>query len=33
MTDLTTKLAEQMQEGARLDEEIKKVLGEIGYGI
>ena len=33
MADLTSKLAEQMQEGARLDEEIKKVLGAIGYGI
>jgi len=33
MTDLTSKLAEQMQEGARLDEEIKKVLGAIGYDI
>ena len=33
MADLTSKLAEQMQEGARLDDEIKKVLGAIGYGI
>ena len=33
MADLTSKLAEQMQEGAKLDEEIKKVLGAIGYGI
>lgn len=33
MADLTSKLAEQMQEGARLDEEIKKVLGAIGYDI
>lgn len=33
MADLTSKLAEQMQEGARLDEEIKKVLEAIGYGI
>lgn len=33
MKDLTSKLAEQMQEGAKLDEEIKKVLGAIGYGI
>ena len=33
MADLTSKLAEQMQEGTRLDEEIKKVLGAIGYGI
>lgn len=33
MTDLTSKLAEQMQEGAKLDDEIKKVLGAIGYGI
>ena len=32
MKDLTSKLAEQMQEGAKLDEEIKKVLGAIGYG-
>ena len=33
MADLTSKLAEQMQEGSKLDEEIKKVLGAIGYGI
>ena len=33
MKDLTSKLAKQMQEGAKLDEEIKKVLGAIGYEI
>ena len=33
MSDLTSKLAEQMKESAMLDEEIKKVLGAIGYGI
>ena len=33
MADLTSKLAQQMEEGAKLDEEIKKVLGAIGYGI
>ncbi len=33
MKDLTSKLAEQMQESTKLDEEIKKVLGAIGYGI
>ena len=33
MAELTSKLAEQMQEGAILDEEIKKVLGAIGYDI
>jgi len=32
MKELTSKLAEQMQESAKLDEEIKKVLGAIGYG-
>ena len=32
MKDLTSKLAEQMQGSAKLDEEIKKVLGAIGYG-
>ena len=31
MADLTSKLAEQMKESAKLDEEIKKVLGAIGY--
>ena len=33
MKDLTSKLAKQMQESAKLDEEIKKVLGAIGYEI
>ena len=33
MADLTSKLAEQMKESAKLDEEIKKVLGAIGYEI
>lgn len=33
MKDLTTKLAEQMEKSVKLDEEIKKVLGAIGYDI
>lgn len=33
MKDLTSKLSEQMRESNELDEEIKKVLGAIGYGI
>ena len=33
MKRLTSELSEQMKESARLDEEIKQVLGEIGYGI
>lgn len=33
MADLTSKLAEQMQESSKIDEEIKRVLGAIGYGI
>lgn len=33
MAELTSKLSEQMKESERLDGEIKKVLGAIGYGI
>lgn len=33
MADLTSKLAEQIKESVKLDEEIKKVLGAIGYEI
>ena len=33
MADLTSKLSEQIKESAKLDEEIKKVLGAIGYEI
>ncbi len=33
MAELTLKLSEQMKESAKLDEEIKKVLGAIGYEI
>lgn len=33
MKDLVSKLSEQMRESNELDEEIKKVLGAIGYGI
>ena len=33
MTRLTTQLSEQMKEGARLDEEIRKNLGGLGYTI
>ena len=33
MKDLTSKLSEHMRESNELDEEIKKVLGAIGYGI
>lgn len=33
MTTLTTELKQQFEESRKLDEEIKKVLGVIGYGI
>ena len=33
MTNLTKELAKQMEESIKLDEEIKKVLGAIGYEI
>lgn len=33
MKNLTQELSKQMKESAELDEEIRKVLGEIGYGI
>ena len=33
MKDLTSKLAEQMQESEKLDEEIKNNLKAIGYEI
>ncbi len=33
MADLTSKLAEQIKESVKIDEEIKKVLGAIGYEI
>ena len=33
MKTLTTKLSEEMKESQKLDEEIREVLGKIGYGI
>ena len=33
MKRLTAELAEQMKEGKKLDEEIKKNLESIGYGL
>ncbi len=33
MTNLTQELAKQMEESIKLDEEIRKILGAIGYGI
>jgi len=33
MKRLTKQLSEQMEEGARLDEEIRKNLGGLGYTI
>jgi len=33
MKELTAQLKEQMEEGKKLDEEIKKNLEDIGYGV